>query len=156
VGLTNMDTATKSVSARAARIRLTCPSCSAPIVGTRPMPRPARRAWATASRTASTVVAICGVTSASVLEQHFQVGAPFLVLQSQLAGELQHHGLGGVELLRPGHDLDLHVAADLVDAVQADLDVEALALKVADGPALAHRGHRLVAEVDQQAAQVLG
>ena len=36
VGLTKIDTTTKPVSARAARIRLAWPSCRAPIVGTSP------------------------------------------------------------------------------------------------------------------------
>src|SRR5204862_208746 len=52
---------TKPVSARAVRSRLAWPSCSAPIVGTRPTVRPRPRASATARRTAAMLSSRGGV-----------------------------------------------------------------------------------------------
>ena len=57
VGLTKRLTTTHPPSARAARIRLACPACRAPIVGTRRMASPAARASPTHRRTSGMVSA---------------------------------------------------------------------------------------------------
>src|SRR5574340_476945 len=58
--------ATYPHSARARRISVRWPSCSAPIVGTRPMRAPAARACAIRARTSSTVLTISVATLTSL------------------------------------------------------------------------------------------
>src|SRR5438093_7526722 len=62
MGLTKTLTTTTSFSALAAWTRLMCPSCSAPMVGTRPIDFPSRRH----RRDASSIAPACSITSAAV------------------------------------------------------------------------------------------
>ncbi len=63
-GFTKMLTATTSHSARARAMREVCPSCSAPMVGTRPTTRPVARARSSTSRQAAVVSTTSIVRSA--------------------------------------------------------------------------------------------
>src|SRR5918995_28329 len=81
VGLTKMEATTRSHSSRAVRIRDKCPSCSAPIVGTRPTLSPPARHCSEMARMSSGRSTVCKLrgllpTGWSTLFSYFALGRP--------------------------------------------------------------------------------
>src|SRR5262245_46899948 len=91
---------TRALSSLAERARVRCPSCSAPMVGTRPMLAPLRRYCATAARRSATVrtISSCGMIDQAVLSARFLQAAEHVVRTGEGAGA----HVGGIERGRRG------------------------------------------------------
>src|SRR5262249_22259872 len=115
-------------------MRLACPSCSAPMVGTRAMVKPLRRASSTSRRHSAKDFA---TSSATVLFQpHFEVGSPLGIRQIQLPGKLQHLGTRSLQLILGSENLQFGKGSDPFHFIDANLDVEFAALHAKNCPLL--------------------
>src|SRR5438270_13431316 len=94
------------------------------MVGTRPMDKPPRLAFATASRTSWIPLSVARLLMSllGLLQKKFQVGTALRCAQSQLGSEILDNTAGIRELVFGCKDFKLDEAAQAVHFIQAYLD----------------------------------
>src|SRR3977135_2719106 len=128
MGFTNMLATKRSPWRRAASMRLTCPGCRFPMVGTKAIRRPSRRQPRTRSRTAAIVT-----TVSIALEAVFRRGVfallhgAYVVLQRLEIVARPLHEIAHEARLAPGGDVQ-HVVGDedLTVGIGAGADADAV------------------------------